>query len=145
MNAFQAVFIVLCWSLSRFLVKILFGIFYYTNLGYAVMNILSLGLVIFVSKFFFEKRNIQFFPVNSVNPKATKAILTTLLLFFLIIVVVAELERLVRLGSDNYFEADFVFGWDENMKKYFLSILLVAPFLEELFVRGVLLQGLLNR
>lgn len=98
-----------------------------------------------ISKKVFAKKNIDFFPANPVSDKATVLIVSTTLFLFLVTTIIGEFEELLRIGSDDFFKGQFIFGWSTNMKRYFLGALLVAPIFEELFTRGILLQSFLKK
>ena len=141
MNFFQALGLLLVYFFFRLTAKILFGGYYYTNVGHALIVILTLGLTVLISKNIFAKGNISFFPLNKVSNKTVILITITFFFLFLFTMVIGEFELMLKKGNDAYFNTQFIFGWSTHMKLYFLGPLIVAPIFEELFTHGILLQG----
>ena len=144
MKLFQVLGLVVLSSFIRYLIKVLLSGYYYSSLGVALASIVSLGIVILIGGRISGAKNI-----NELNEPLdlpfTKKSIVTLILLFSVCLCIAEFERIFRLGTIVYFSRPFLFSWDEEMRKYFLNILIVAPIMEELFVRGVLFQILLRR
>jgi membrane protease YdiL (CAAX protease family) len=146
MSFFQALALIVALTFLRFILKILFGgEFYHSSFGSAFASVISLGGMTFVTRRVFVKKNITFFPTSPVSNKVIVLAVSAILFLFLVITIVGSFEELLRRNSDDFFKGQFIFGWSVNMKRYYLSALLVAPIFEELFIRGLLLQGLLRR
>lgn len=70
MNFIQALIVIGILTILRAIIKGLFLGYYYSNVGNAIASILTLGIVILLSKGYFSKKNIRFFPNNPVNDRA---------------------------------------------------------------------------
>jgi membrane protease YdiL (CAAX protease family) len=145
MNLIHALGVTMVLTFLRITVRGILGESYYTNIGDAIASILTLGCTIVISQRFFKKKDIQFFPTNPVNDKTVVFVTSTTIFLYLSSAIIGGFEELFRKGFDAFFKADIVFGWSANMKKYYLDALFVAPVLEELFARGILLQGFLKK
>ena len=145
MSFIQALVVIVVLTVLRVTIGSLFGGYYYTNVGSAIATILTLGSTILISKGYFSRKNIQFFPTNTVNNKAIVLVVSTTFFLYLATTILGGFEELLREGADGFFQSDFIFGWSNSMTRYFLDVLLVGPILEELFFNGILLQGFLKK
>jgi len=125
-------------SVIRVILKFLFGEFYFGALGYSFVLIISFGLVLLLGTRGFKEDRRLFFRKMGMEAKPVFEAIGLTFVLCLFCLTLGESEEMLR----NEFDDNVRFGWDLIMRRNFLSVLFVAPVIEELFFRGFLLPGL---
>lgn len=145
MNWVKLLLIVLCLVLFRIATKALLGDFFYSAVGNMLGLAIPLIASILISRVFGNNREYQFHLVEHLPRSLIGTGILVVFLIFIASSLLGGVEELMRTGSIEFQAKIFVFGWSKEMKENFLSVLFVAPILEELFFNGTLLPGLARR
>jgi len=82
------------------------------------------------------------FPSNSKGKRFIRGTIALIVSLFLLTWLTMELEVLIKRGATLYFSnSDEIFAWSLR-QRFFLSVLVVSPILEELYFRGLILTSL---
>jgi membrane protease YdiL (CAAX protease family) len=144
MKFFQALVIVIGLLFLRRISKGLLGEFYYSNVGDAISDALTQGIIIFVVWRILKEKRIDFFPTKTVSKEVVIHASLVIFFLFLMIIIVGGFEDLYRRGSVEFFKQQFIFGWSDTMVKYFIGALIIGPIFEELLFNGILLRNFLR-
>jgi len=145
MKFYQAIIVIIGISFFRVLSKTILGQSYYTNTGNAIAGAIVLGFIVFLCARFLKQENIVFFPNEEVKSKLVMVVVSFGFFLGLIAIILSAFETLFRIGENEFFSGDFIFTWDDHQRRFFLSVLIVAPIFEEFLIRGVFLQGFLKK
>lgn len=123
----------------RAILKVSFGHFYSTQIGYSFALIISFGVILLIGAAVHKKDRSFLFPKESVEFKDVMR--GNGLVFFLcfLCLTLVEIEDVLRKTLNG-----ILIPWNIITTRRLLSSLFVAPFVEEFFYRGFLLTGLLR-
>lgn len=142
MNFSRALQLTIGLLFVRSLLHKLFLEFDNTIVGNAILS----GGVYFAFLFFtvkqFELDKKETFPSNSNGKRFIRGTVASIVSLFLLTWLAMELEILIKRGESLFLlNSDEIFAWGSR-HRFFLTALVVSPFLEELYFRGLILTNL---
>jgi membrane protease YdiL (CAAX protease family) len=136
------------WTLAPIILRAFFSFIapgiYESILG----NALFFLVAFLIPLYWFKKNGFDFKGVikkTTVEPRIIILVILLVLSLNLMCWVFIELEYFAERGSQEYFsKASEIFSWNKR-QRFFVTILIIAPFVEEYLFRGVLLNELAKK